>query len=91
MVLPFICYSFAAVWLYQNFAQRQPWVQRGLLYGLVLSLVTIVPMRMMNYATFQLPGMVLVKECILFTIQLLILGVVIAWFYREAAASSGQT
>jgi hypothetical protein len=57
----------------------------------VLSLITIIPMRMMNYATFQLPGMVLVKECILFTIQLLLLGVIIAWFYRQAGASSEQT
>jgi hypothetical protein len=83
MVLPFVLWSGSSVWVYQNFARREPWLQRGLLFGVVLALLTIIPMRMINYASLQLPGMVLVKECIYQTILLLILGVVIAWFYRE--------
>jgi hypothetical protein len=82
MVIPFFLWSGAAVWIYQNFERRQAWLQRGLAYGLVLALITDIPMRMFNYAAFKLPGLVLVKEAALWTVMSLVIGVVIAWTYR---------
>jgi hypothetical protein len=82
MVLPFIFWSGTSVWIYQNFERRQPWLARGLAYGLVLSLITIVPMRMFNYASFKLPGPVLIKEGLLWTAMTVLIGAVIAWIYR---------
>jgi hypothetical protein len=82
MVFPFILWSGAAVWIYQNFERRQPWLSRGVSYGIVLALITIVPMRMINYASFKLPGAVLIKEVALWSVLIIFIGIVIAWIYR---------
>jgi hypothetical protein len=87
MCYPFVLWSGTSVWIYQNFARRQPWLPRGLAYGVVLALITIVPMRMINYASLKLPAGVLLKEVSLWSVMIILIGVVIAWIYREPDAA----
>lgn len=87
MVLPFVLYAGTAVWIYARSVQRKPWVTQGLQFGVFLSLITIVPMRMLNYTTMNMPGAVIVKEVIYWTIALLLIGVLIAAFYRKESAA----
>lgn len=97
MVIPYILYALGMVWLYRRGAQSRPWLAQGAIFGLMISVVTILPMRLLNYTTFKfadggliIPSPVLVKEMIGWVIMLVIVGVVIAWFYRkEANAKAG--
>lgn len=87
MVFPFVLYSGVAAWLYRGRSRLGvSWVSQGLAYGALLWLITIVPMRMLNYVTFDGPGAVLVAECLWWLPMVLVVGVVIAWVYRERPA-----
>ncbi|QGP80447.1 hypothetical protein [Sphingobium sp. CAP-1] len=95
MIVPYIFYAVATVWLYRNSGGRKNWISHGLLFGFMIALVTIIPMRLLNYTTFAfqnggliLPSPVIVKEIIGWTIMLLLIGVVTAWFYRKPATGA---
>lgn len=95
MVVPYIFYALGTVWLYRRGGARRDWVSHGLLFGFVIALMTIIPMRLLNYTTFAfenggviLPSPVVVKEMIGWTLMLLLVGVVTAWFYRKPSAAT---
>jgi hypothetical protein len=88
MVLPHVLYAGVAVWLYKRRGPAEGnWITSGLVFGFMLSLITIVPMRMLNYTTFSMPGRVVVNEALLWIPLLLVVGLVIAWFYRDQRSS----
>lgn len=95
MVVPYILYALGMVWLYRRGVQARPWLPQGVTFGLMMSLVTILPMRLLNYTTFKfeeggrfIPAGVLVKEMIGWVIMLVVIGAVIAWFYRKEGAAT---
>lgn len=84
MILPYVLWAGGAVWIHQSSGRYSPWLPRGLELGVLMAIITIIPMRMLNYTTFQMPGAVLVKEVVWFVVADLIIGLAIAWIYRNA-------
>ena len=64
----------------------------------MISLLTIIPMRLLNYTTFAfeggskfVPSPAIAKEMIAWTLMIVIIGIVIAWIYRNEAKAHAVT
>jgi hypothetical protein len=74
----------AFTWIYARGAEAKPWLGQGLRFGLVVALLTIVPTYMIYYAVQPMPGMLVIKQIVFDGALLLVLGVVVAFVYRDA-------
>ena len=77
----------ALVWIYARGAENKPWLAQGLRFGLAAALLAIVPTYMIYYCVQPMPGALVVKQTIFDTALLLVLGAVLAWFYRGRKAA----
>jgi hypothetical protein len=76
----------AFTWIYARGAEAKPWLGQGLRFGLVVALLAIVPTYMIYYAVQPMPGMLVIKQIVFDGILLLVLGVVVAFVYRDGRA-----
>jgi len=88
MALAHLLMAGAFVWIYARGVETKPWVAQGLRFGVVVALLTTVPWFLIYYVVMPLPGMLVVKQIVFESIQLLILGVIAAFFYREPVTVS---
>ncbi len=73
-------FFFAAVfaYVYTRGAENKPWMAQGIRYGIVMSFLTVIPGSLSQYVTYFLPHVLAVKWMIAGTIQLVILGLIVA-------------
>lgn len=83
MLLAHVVMSGALVWIYARGVDARAWVGQGLRYGLAVALLTAVPTYTIYYAVQPMPGMLAVKQIVVDTVLLLILGVIVAFFHRH--------
>jgi len=86
MIIAHLIMSAAFVWIYARGRESKPWVGQGLRFGLAVSLLAVVPIYLIYYCVQPLPGMLVVRQIAYDTIVTLILGVVVAFLYRDKAA-----
>jgi hypothetical protein len=82
MLLAHAIMAGAFVWIYSRGIENRPWLQQGLRFGLGVALLTAVPMYLIYYVVQPLPGTLVVKQIILDTILILLLGMLAAFLYR---------
>lgn len=88
MIVAHVLLSGAFVWIYQRGVEMAlPWLGQGLRFGLAVALLAVVPTYMIYYVVQPMPGALVVKQTILDTLLLLILGVVVAFLHRAPARS----
>ncbi len=87
MILAHIILAGAFVWIYSRGVQAKPWTAQGLRFGAAVALLTAVPMYLIYYCVQPMPGAVVVKQMVLDSLLLLLLGIVAAFMYRDAAAA----
>lgn len=86
MILAHVLLAGSLVWIYARGCEpARPWLGQGLRFGIAVSLLTIVPTYMIYYVVQPSPGMLAVKQIILDGILMLLLGMVVAWWYRHGA------
>ena len=83
MLLAHVIMSGALVWIYARGAEAKPWLPQGLRFGVVIALLTIVPTYMIYYAVQPMPGMHVVKQIVFDGVLMLVLGAVVAFWYRS--------
>lgn len=74
----------ALAWIYGRGAEAKPWLPQGLRFGIAIALLAVVPGYMIYYVVQPMPGMVVLKQIVLDTILMLILGAVVAFIYRAS-------
>ncbi len=77
----------AFTWIYARGKEARPWLGQGARYGLAVALLAAVPGYLIYYAVQPLPGTLVEKQVIFSTILMVVLGVIVAWLYRERTAS----
>ena len=82
MILAHVIMAGAFVWIYSRGAEAKPWLTQGLRFGLAVALMTVVPTYTIYFVVQPMPGMHVVKQIIFDGILLLVLGMVVAFFYR---------
>jgi hypothetical protein len=76
---------FAAMFsfIYTRGRENRPWLAQGIRYGVVMTFTTVVPYSLSEFVTYRIPDMLAVKWMIAGTIQLIILGLIVAGIFRQ--------
>ena len=77
----------AFVWIYQRGQEDKPWVAQGIRYGIAIALLVGVPIYMIYYAVQPIPGNVVVTQIVGDSVLLVILGLIVAFLNKPAAAT----
>lgn len=85
MILAHVILAGAFVWIYTQGVHDKPWLPQGIRFGIAVALLTIVPTYMIYFVVQPMPGVVVVKQIVFDGIVLVILGLIVAAFYRRPA------
>jgi hypothetical protein len=82
MIAAHVMMAGAFVWIYSRGAESKPWLGQGLRFGVVIALLTVVPMYTIYYVVQPMPGIHVVKQIVFDGVLLLVLGAIVAFLYR---------
>jgi hypothetical protein len=85
MILAHVILSGAFVWIYARGAEAKPWMAQGVRFGVAVALLTTVPTYMIYFVVQPMPGNVVIKQIVCDGILMVILGMIVAWLYRNTA------
>jgi len=85
MLLAHVLMAGAFAWIYARGREAKPWMAQGARYGLAVALLSVIPGYLIYYAVQPLPGVMVVKQIIFSGILVVVLGIIVAWLYRDAA------
>jgi hypothetical protein len=77
----------AFVWIYARGAEAKPWLAQGLRFGAAVALLALVGNYLIYYAVQPLPGMMVLKQVVFSGVLALVLGVAVAFLYRQGDAA----
>jgi hypothetical protein len=86
MILAHILMAGAFVWIYRQGMTAAAWAGQGLRFGLAVALLSPVPIYLIYYVVQPLPADLVVRQIIGDSILVVLLGVLVAWLHRAAAA-----
>jgi hypothetical protein len=87
MLLAHVILSGALVWIYARGAEAKPWLAQGVRFGVAVALLTAVPNYMIYFVVQPMPGDVVIKQIVYDSVLMVILGMIVAWLYRDTAAA----
>ena len=89
MFVAYLLMGFASTWIYrQGITASASWLLQGIRFGLAVALMSAVPMYLIYYAVQPLPATLVVKQIVLQTIAIVLVGIVIAWINRRSSIST---
>jgi hypothetical protein len=86
LLLAHVIAAGAFVWIYSRGIEPKPWLAQGFRYGIAVAFLTAIPMYMIYYAVQPMPGSLVVRQIIFDTICIVIVGIAVAWVYRNETA-----
>jgi hypothetical protein len=86
MLLAHVLLSGAFVWIYARGVEAKPWMTQGVRFGIAVALLTTVPTYMIYFVVQPMPGNVVVKQIVFDSVLMVILGMIVAWLYRDRPA-----
>ena len=85
MLIAHVLCAGAFTWIYARGQEVRPWMGQGVRYGLAVAVLAAIPGYLIYYAVQPLTGDLVAKQIIFSTILLVVLGIIVAWLYRESA------
>lgn len=89
MVLAHVILAGAFAWIYSRGVEATPWIPQGIRFGLAIALLTVIPTYMIYYVVQPMPGLHVVRQILFDGTLILILGVIVAFIYRQSARHAG--
>ncbi len=86
MILAHIIAAGAFVWIYSCGVESKPWLAQGIRYGIGVACLIPIPTYMIYYVVQPMPGSLAVRQAIFDTICVVIVGIAVAWVYRNEPA-----
>ena len=83
MLIAHVLSAGAFTWIFVRGKEVRPWMGQGARYGLAVAALTAIPGYLIYYAVQPLTGELVTKQIIFSTILLVVLGIIVAWLYRE--------
>lgn len=83
MILAHIFVAGAFVWIYSRGVEATPWIMQGLRYGIAVAFLTVIPTYMIYYVVQPMPQATMIKQIIFDGILTVLMGLVVASFYRS--------
>ena len=89
MAIAHVLMAAAFVWIYERgLAPDRPWTGQGVRFGIAVALLTVVPTYLIYYAVQPMPGEMVAKQIVFDGIGVVVLGLIVAWLYRQKAAAA---
>jgi hypothetical protein len=85
LLLAHVIMAGAFVWIFQRGVESRPWVGQGARYGLAVVLLAVVPTDLIYFVVQPTPAAVVVKQILFEGILVIVLGILVAWVYRNGA------
>ena len=85
MILAHVILSGAFVWIYARGVEPKAWLEQGVRFGVAIALLTVVPTYMIYFVVQPMPENVVAKQIVFDGILTVVLGMVVAWLYRDRA------
>ena len=82
MVVAYVCIAGAFTWIYLKGREDKPWLPQGLRYGVAIALLTAVPTYLIYHVVSQFPLDLALKQIVLQTIVVVLMGLALAWINR---------
>lgn len=83
MLLAHVLSAGAFTWIYARGREARPWLGQGARYGFAVAVLSLIPGYLIYYAVQPLTGELVSKQIIFSTILLVVLGMIVAWLYRD--------
>lgn len=83
MLLAHVILSGAFVWIYARGVEAKPWMAQGARFGLAVALLTSVPTYMIYFVVQPMPAQVVIKQILFDGVLMVILGMIVAYMYRD--------
>jgi hypothetical protein len=84
MLLAHVIMAGAFVWIYSRGVENTPWMGQGIRFGLAVACLAVIPTYLIYYVVQPLPGSLVVRQIVFDAILVVILGIVVAYFYRQS-------
>jgi hypothetical protein len=85
MLLANALFALAFTWIYRKGLEPgKPFISQGFRYGIAIAVLMTTPTYLIYYAVQPMPGMQVAKQIVFDGLLLLVLGVVVAFLYRNA-------
>jgi hypothetical protein len=88
MVLAHVIMSGAFTWIYSRGREAKPWLAQGVRYGIAVALLTVVPTYITYSVVQPMPPGTVIKQIVFDGGLIVILGIVVAWMYRNVTAAA---
>lgn len=86
MLLAHVLLAGAFTWIYARGAEAgKPWLGQGIRFGIAVALLTVVPTYTIYFVVQPTPGVLAVKQMLFDGVLIIVLGMVVAWWYRSRA------
>ncbi len=85
MILAHVLIGIGFTWIYRAGREAKPFLAQGVRFGLAVAVLTVIPTYLIYYAVQPMPGDVVVKQIVLDTISMVLMGIVCAWINQERA------
>jgi hypothetical protein len=79
-------FALMLVWVYRRGAEKKSWMGQGIRYGIVITLLAVIPYALSQYVTFVLTYPLVVKWIVAEGAQMILLGLIIAAITQEKTA-----
>ena len=72
----------AFAWVYYQGKEDKPWLMQGIRFGIAVACLTVIPTYLIYHVVTPVPFSLAVKQILLDTIRVLLMGVVLAWMNK---------
>ena len=82
LILAQAIFGAAFAWVYYQGKEDKPWLMQGIRFGLAIAALTVIPTYLIYHVVTPVALAVAIKQIVLDTIRLLLMGIVLAWINR---------
>ncbi len=82
LILAQAIFGAAFAWVYYQGKEDKPWLTQGIRFGLAIAALTVIPTYLIYHVVTPIALAVAIKQIVLDTIRLVLMGVVLAWINR---------
>ena len=72
----------AFAWVYFQGKEDKPWLAQGIRFGIAVACLTVIPTALIYHVVTPIAFAVVIKQIVLDTIRLVLMGIVLAWINR---------
>ena len=82
LILAQAIFGVAFAWVYFQGKEDKPWLAQGVRFGIAIAALTVIPTYLIYHVVTPVPLVLALKQIVLDTVRLVLMGVVLAWINR---------